>query len=183
MQSTRGLDEKLDELRREFELGGDFPDVVAAWEAIGRILTHNRLQSDVAPFPLPEWVSNYLAQAADKIGRLELGIRPEDNRPLGTIPFDEVGELRKVPHAGRSRDDRTRHLAGALGFVRNGVTAFQRHDRTRLDALYLHIHDDREATPQVRRAVVQAMKTVGTAEGGRNRLSKARRRSRKCNQT
>jgi hypothetical protein len=174
----RALVERLEELRREAEADGDFLDVVAVWEAIERIAGHNRRLTDQgeAPYPFPEWINNYLHRSADKISRLWLGIRPEDDRPLADMNFD--GKLRKVPEGEeRLRDHRVDHLASALGFVRRGMNAFQRHDRTTRDADYLRIHDNPELPRDVRRKFVDHIKKtehIGT-EAVRNRLSKARR--------
>ena len=98
----RALVERLEELRREAEADGDFLDVVAVWEAIERIAVHNRRLSEQgeAPHPFPEWINNYLLRSADKISRLWLGIRPEDDRPLADMGVDNIGELRKVPEGG-----------------------------------------------------------------------------------
>lgn len=184
--ADRVLGERLEELRRAAEADGDFLDVVAVWEAIERIAVHNRRLTDQgeAPHPFPAWINNYLLRSADKISRLWLGIRPEDDRPSADIGVDNIGELRKVPEGGRLRDDRINHIASALGFVRPGVTAFQRHDGATRDADYLRIYDDpdlqgnRRYQTEVRRAVVDQMKKterIGTDEAVRNRLSKARR--------
>jgi hypothetical protein len=185
-RAGRVLGERLEELRREAEADGDFLDVVAVWEAIERIAGHNRRLTDQgeAPYPFPEWINNYLLRSADKISRLWLGIRPEDDRPLADIGFDNIGELRKVPQGERLHDARIDHVASALGFVRPGVTAFQRHDRTTRDAEYLRIYDnpdlqgDRRYQTEVRRAVVGQMKKrehIGSEQAVINRLSKARR--------
>jgi hypothetical protein len=176
----RALGERLEKLRREAEADGDFLDVVAVWEAIERIAVHNRRLTNqgAAPHPFPEWVNNYLLRSADKIGRLWLGIRPKDDRPVADIGVDKCGELRKVPQAGRLRDARINHLASALGFVRTGMTAFQRHDRTTRDADYLRIYDDPDLPTEGRRKFVAQMKDTehsGTEQAVRNRLSKARR--------
>jgi hypothetical protein len=176
----RALAERLEGLRRAFEAGGDFPDVVAVWEAIERITANNRklLKQGEAAGPFPEWVNDYLHRSADKIGRLWLGIRPEDDRPMADIGFDEVGELKQVRQGGRLRDDRISHVAAALGFARRGVTAFQRHDRTTRDADYIKIYDDPDLQIEGRRAVVSQMKKtehINTDQAVRNRLSKARR--------
>jgi hypothetical protein len=99
---------------------------------------------------------------------------------------NEIGELRKVQQMDRFRDERISHLASALGFVRQGVSAFQRHDRAVRDAEYLRIYDnpdlqdDKPLQREIRHALVEIIKKnehIGTEEGVRNRLSKARRRS------
>jgi hypothetical protein len=175
--ADRVLGERLEELRRAAEADGDFLDVVAVWEAIERIAVHNRRLTDQgeAPHPFPAWINNYLLRSADKISRLWLGIRPEDDRPMADMNFD--GELRKVPEGERLRDHRVDHLASALGFVRRGMNAFQRHDRTTRDADYLRIHDNPDLPTDVRWKFVDHIKKtehIGT-EAVRNRLSKARR--------
>ena len=110
-----------------------------------------------APYPFPEWINNYLHRSADKISRLWLGIRPEDDRPLADMNFD--GKLRKVPEGEELlRDHRVDHLASALGFVRRGMNAFQRHDRTTRAADYLRIHDNPELPRDVRRKFVDHIK-------------------------
>jgi hypothetical protein len=177
-RDDRALGERLEELRREAEADGDFLDVVAVWEAIKRVAVNNRqlLEQGEAAHPFPEWINNYLLRSADKISRLWLGIKPEDDRQLASINFNEIGELRKVPQKERLRDDRVNHLASALGFVRRGMTAFQRHDRTTRDADYLRIYDDPDLPTDVRRKFVgQMTKHIGTEQAVRNRLSKARR--------
>ena len=186
--NDRTLDEGLEALRREAEADGDFLDVVAVWEAIERIAVHNRRLTDQgeAPHPFPAWINNYLLRSADKISRLWLGIRPEDDRPLADIGVDNIGELRKVPEGGRLRDDRINHVASALGFVRPGVTAFQRHDRVARDADYLRLLDDRDLQRKDRRAIVNQMKNtehIGTDEAAWNRLSKARRAAQRAKRT
>jgi hypothetical protein len=184
------FDDRLEELRRLYEADEAFPNGVAAWEAIGLILGRNGrlLREGEAPCRFPEWINNYLLRTADKIGRLWLGIRPEDDRPL-TSMVNEIGELRKVQQMDRFRDDRISHLASALGFVRQGVSAFRRHDRTVRDAEYLKIYDDPDLEDnkphqqEVRQALVRVVmrnEGISTEEAVKNRLSKARkaRRSR-----
>jgi hypothetical protein len=189
----RALGERLEELRRDAEADGDFPDVIAVWAAIERIAVHNRRLMDQgkAPHPFPEWINNYLLRSADKISRLWHGIRPEDDRDLAFVNFNEIGELRKVPQGERRRDNRINHVASALGFVRNGATAFQRHDRARRDADYLRVYDNpdlqgnRPLQTDVRRAVLLAMKKnehIDT-EAAKNRLSKARRAAQRSKRT
>ena len=182
------LSKKLDELHRAFEADETFPDVIAVWEAIERVAEKNQKlsQEGCEPYPLPEWINGYLVRSADKISRLSLGIRPEDDRPLNSMNFNEVGELRSVPEGSRSRDERARHVPAALGFVRQGATAFHHHDRVTRDAAYLKIYDNPEIQDnkplqrEVRATLVRMMKKN---EGGgddaiKNRLSKARRRQR-----
>jgi hypothetical protein len=95
------LAKKLDELQSQLQADSEFPDVIAVWEAIKRITGRNQrcVERGIAPYPLPEWVNEYLLRSSDKIGRLELGIRVEDDRPLPSINFNEVGELRKFLRA------------------------------------------------------------------------------------
>jgi hypothetical protein len=185
--NDRTLDERLEALRREAEADGDFLDVVAVWEAIERTAVHNRRLSEQgeAAHPFPEWINNYLLRSASKIGRLSLGIRPKDDRPIADIGVDNIGELRKVPEverlrdprAERLRDKRIKHVASALGFVRKGVTAFQRHDRVTRDADYLWIYDNPDLPRDVRRKFVDHIKKTEHIDTAavRNRLSKARR--------
>ncbi len=180
----------MEELRRLYEADEAFPNAVVAWEAIGLILGRNGrlLQKGEAPYRLPDWINKYLLRTADKIGRLWLGIRPEDDRPLPSM-VNEIGELRKIPQGNRYRDDRIGHLASALGFVRQGASAFHRHDRIMRDADYLRIYDNPDLQDnkpyqkEIRQALVHAMmknEGIATEEAVRNRLSKARaaRRSR-----
>ena len=98
----RALVERLEILHRAFEADKDFPDVVAVWETIERISANNRklLERGEAANPFPEWVNDYLLRSADKISRLWLGIRPEDDRPKADMSFDEVGGLRRVRQGG-----------------------------------------------------------------------------------
>jgi hypothetical protein len=179
------LAKKLQDLRRKFIAAEAFPDVVAVWEAIRVITNLNSKLSKQGrvPHPLPGWINDYLLQSANKIGRLSLGIRPEDERPLASMNFNEVGELRAVCQTDRVRDTRTHHVASALGFVRKGESAFQRHDRIERDANYLRIHDDpslQDDRPRQREAqqillrVMMKNEHLGTEQSARNRLSKAR---------
>jgi hypothetical protein len=138
---------------------------------------------------LTEWVNEYLLRSSDKIGRLELGIRVEDDRPFPSMNVNEVGELRKVPHGKgdkcRYRDVRTDHVASALGFVQKGWSAFQHHDKSTRDADYLGIYDglaleDQQHRRGIRRTIIEMMMKNEGIDGeraARNRLSKARRKS------
>lgn len=142
------------------------------------------------PYPLPEWINDYLLRSADKIGRLWLGIKPDDDRPLMSMNFNEVGELRKMREgdgAGheRFRDRRTDYVAAALGFATKGASAFSRHDRTERDRLYLRIYDNPDLKltdrPDLkltdRRTLFHSImknEGIGTDQAVRNRLSRAR---------
>jgi hypothetical protein len=183
------LAKKLDELRSQFGADSEFPDVIAVWEAIKRITGRNQrcVEQGIAPYPLPEWVNEYLLRSADKIGRLELGIRVEDDRPLSSMNFNEVGELRKVPEGkgGRCRDARSDHVAAALGLVRKGWNAFQHHDKSIRNAQYLELYDnpalkdDKHLRREVQGIVIGQMKKNEHMEepAAHNRLSKARRKT------
>jgi hypothetical protein len=188
------LGRRVDELRCDFEANKDFPDVVAAWEAIARISARNRelTSQGEAPYPMPEWLNSYLLRSAEKIGRLGLGISPSDDRSFDEIGFDNIGELRKVLQGDRYRDDRANHVAPALGFVRKGANAFQAHDRAETDAGYLRVHDNpdladnRPSQREVRKllaGVIKKNERFATDEAVRNRLSAARSRRARRNVT
>ena len=63
--------QKLDERESQLEADSEFPDVVAVWEAIKRITGRNQgcVERGIAPYPLPEWVNEYLLRSSDGIGR------------------------------------------------------------------------------------------------------------------
>jgi hypothetical protein len=192
-QVDRALAKKLDELRNQFEADSRFPDVIALWEAMGRIARRNLdCSSGGMPYPFPAWINSYLCRGAEKISRLWLGIHPNDDQSLIEKGISGTGELRKVPHGKkdgtsklRYRDVRTDHVASALGFVQKGRSAFQHHDKSTRDADYLSIYDDRslqdneQLRRDVRGMVIGAMETNEgiTEPAARNRLSKARRKS------
>lgn len=144
--------EKLEELRLEFERDRAFPNVLAVWEAIERVTGRNKDLRDRgrAPHPIPVWINEYLVRSANKIARLSVGIRPDDDRALS--PMSNFSELCEVLRAqgynddgGKSkqfRDERTHHVASALGFVMKGASAFQRNDRIERDNRYLRVYDD-----------------------------------------
>ncbi|MBW4022020.1 MAG: hypothetical protein HIU92_02615 [Proteobacteria bacterium] len=185
--SDSTLSRALDDLRDRYSQDGD---VIAAWDAIERLTKHNRKQAErgLTPYPMPDWMNSYLAQCAEKIGRLSLGIDPADERPLPSIPFDEVGALRQVPDAeGGYTDKRSSYVGQALGFVRKGWSAFQRHDRETSDDLHLSIHDSPQLEDhrQLRKEVqgslsdlIQKQESI-SALAFRNRLSKARQSPRR----
>lgn len=185
-----GLAKELEELRRQYGADSEFPDVVAAWKAIRRIMGFGH------PYPFPAWVDSYLAAAAEKVDRLWLGIHPDEDQ-LPSI--SDIGKLRKVPYGQkdgtselRYRDDRKKHVATALGFVHKGWNAFRQHDRSTSDAQFLSMYDDptlednKQLRREVRRTIINVMmKNESISEqAARNRLSKARReRSRNHHQT
>jgi hypothetical protein len=177
--SDASLAKKLDELHSTF----DPDDVVVIWEAIGRVAARNNERGKRGSYPMPRWINDYLLRSADKISRLSLGVRPEDDRPLLEIPVDEIGELRQVPQSDRLRDGRVDRVAVALGFVRQGSSAFQRHDRAERDQQYLVLYDNDEATDADQNLLVTSiMKNEGISseQAVRNRLSKARTLGVKC---
>jgi hypothetical protein len=184
---------------------GSPPNAVAVWKAIERVATRNKgcAERGLAPYPMPDWVNDYLLQSADKISRLWLGIRPADNRPLwrgvgqdlGSIAFhkkdskDLIGYLRGNKKDGKP-DTRVEHVAAALGFAgggEGGWSAFKRHDRAARDTQYLAIYDHRDldtAEARVRRDVRETLcntikknpnERLSTDQTIRNRLSAARR--------
>lgn len=183
------LGKKLEELRQKYARHGD---VIAAWEAIERIAKRNSEWPD-APYAMPAWLNEYLRRAADKISRLHLGIRPDDDRPSDEIGF--IGELRKVPQSDgakamkptRCRDERARYVGDALGFVGKGWNAFARHDRVEADESLLRVYDAdfgdnkayRDETRELlfsvlnKQAAENEQKSV-SPEGFKNRVSKAR---------
>lgn len=188
------LARKLDELQSQFEADDEFPDAIAVWEAIRRIAKRNLdcSPSGGKPYPFPAWINNYLYRGAEKISRLWLGIKTDDDQPLLEKGLSGVGELRKVAYGKkggaselRYRDDRAKHVTAALGFVQKGRNAFQHHDKSTRDADYLQIHDDpalednKQLRRDVRRIVIEQMKKNEHIDepAARNRLSKARRQS------
>jgi hypothetical protein len=186
------LAEKLEELRLLFEADADFPNVLAAWEAIQRLTGANRkLQSKGhAPYPIPSWLNEYLFRAAEKIGRLSVGIPPEDDEPLS--PSSRWGELCKDPRDKQSRDRRTGEVASALGFVRGKrASAFQKNDRITRDADYVrmyddpHLEEDKVLQDGIRSSLIQKIRkneSINSDEAVRNRLSLARTAMRKRRQ-
>jgi hypothetical protein len=184
---TMELAKKLDELQSQFEADNEFPDVIAVWEAMGRIARRNLdcSRSGGKPHPFPAWINSYIARGAEKISRLWLGIKTDDDQPLSEKGISGTGELRKVPHGKkdsaselRYRDVRADHVASALGFVQKGRSAFQHHDKSTSDAQYLEIYDVHALEDQQRRTVIeQMMKNESITEAAaRNRPSKARRK-------
>jgi len=183
------LHNQLEELRwLSFADGSTGPNPIPVFEAIGRVIKENKVRTDrgLSPYPLPGWIDDYLLMASEKIARLSLGIAPE---ALQSIPFDEVGALRKVrqvdgrnadgTEAERFRDTRSDHVAAALGFAGDGGTAFRRHDKLVRDAQYLRIYDDPDLgssrDPLV--SQIQKIEGIGSVEAVRNRMAKARKKS------
>jgi hypothetical protein len=188
------LQEKLDVLRRQYASGDDVPcDVIAAWEAISLVAQQNNdsRQRGGDPYQMPEWLSDYLLRSAAKIGRLSVGIRPDDDRPLDEN-FDGWGALcgvpeteKRTPGGGkleRFRDKRADEVASALGFRTKGLNAFQRHDRASQDLANLEILADpdvmQDKALRAKFFRIIAEKNHISVPAARNRLSKARRRSR-----
>lgn len=187
-----GLDAKLEELYQQFSLDKPFPDVIFAWEAIAQVADENekRRKHGNPLYPFPEWLEDYLRCCAEKIARLHLGIKPEDNRTIEEIGVSNVGELRKVRDGNSFRDARADHVGGALGFVRPGTNIFRSHDKAIRDERSLSIYDheqlgeNKPLQREIRRAVIQQMKDAENIDDGaaQNRLSKARQRQRKLDQ-
>jgi hypothetical protein len=182
------LSKSLERLRHSFERDND---VIALWEAIAVIGRYDKRseRKGLPRQPMPNWISNYLADSAEKIHRLWLGIEPADDRPVRDMAFDTVGKLRKVPQSDgggdtRFRDERVLHVARAFGLAGSGWNAFQKHDRLEADADLLAIYDDPalQEDPKLRKEVhgtlfnlIQTQENASPASV-RNRLSKARKR-------
>jgi hypothetical protein len=189
-QPDWALDKKLEELRRQYEADSEFPDVIAVWEAIEHL-------TRAGPAPFPAWVIRYLSAASEKVGRLWLGIRPDDDQPLLEKNFSDIGGLRMVLRGEgdkrRPRDVRTEHVAEALGFGQKGRSAFRQHDQSTRDADYLRKYDnpaleeDKQLKHEVQSGVIKMMmknEGIDSEEAARNRLSRARyARSRNHHQT
>jgi hypothetical protein len=182
------LDKSLLDLRQSFALDGD---VISLWEAIATVNRHNKrcARKGLPTHAMPDWIVEYLAESAEKVHRLWLGIAPTDDRSIEEIGFNQVGKLRKVPQSDgkgdvRFRDERISHIAQAFGFVGNGWSAFQRHDRAVNEAQLLEIYDDPalQEEPRLRKEVQDSLLRVVekqesvSAASVRNRLSKARKR-------
>ena len=150
LRSDTKLWRKLEELRLEFERDESFPNVLAMWEAIERIAARNKDLCDKGrpPHPIPVWINDYLTRSASKIARLSLGVRPDDDQPLSpSSNFDARSKVlltqgRSNDDGNLSRDERTDHVASALGFVRREASAFQRYGHTESSDWYLRTHDD-----------------------------------------
>lgn len=181
---SRDLEQRIEGLRREYDADKDFPNVLAAWQAIQRIAAENKeraVRGD-ALVPFPEWLNDYLLRCGDKIGRLWLGIKPDDGREIRDIGADNVGELRRAERGQQTRDVRGDYVTAALGFTIKGKTVFQKVDQVVRDQDYLSLYDDPDYSDneplkkEVRRIVLdQMMKQENiTKAAALNRLSAAR---------
>ena len=182
-------EDRLEGLRQDFAEDETFPNALAAWEAIRYISRENRNRAAAgeAAIPIPDWLNEYLLRCADKIGRLWLGIRPDDNRTISEIGPDNVGELRKVQRGERVRDERAGDVAAALGFVIKGTTVFQKVDQISKDEAFLDSYDNpdlldnKALVKEIQELTLNTMMRQDSITEGsaKNRLSKARERRRR----
>jgi len=184
----RDLENRLAKLRDTLAISTrqGWQNPIVIWEAIGWIAVRNS-EKGRDPFPTPEWINHYLLRAADKVGRLWLGIHPKEDRPLSEIGVNAIGELRMRGKGAKVRDARADYVAAALEFTQKGVSAFQKHDRLERDEQYLQIADNPELDdhPSMKRETSELLQTVMRKNEGisspaaaQNRLSQARKAQR-----